>query len=1372
MVPNNLCKLTSSSGSFSILIVSVILILSTIKSTAQLIDAAKSEQKVPPNFKNPFYPDCDGRPKQTYAEKLAEVDVFLKWQAARNKARANARTFPVRYTIPVVVHLFEDVPAITDADVIRAIADLNNAFGHSNNPPGSNWNFDGCLTCTPDGIDTEIEFCLAQRTPDGGVTNGIDRISTEYAKYDADLEGVKLLSKSTWDPKYYMNIHVVTDIYNELDPEHKGRTWWTRGKAGGFGAGVGPGGASSTGVGGGAIVSGLGTILVAHEIGHCLNLAHTFVRGSCTNNNCLVDGDGICDTPPDQLQFTADCNNPDNSCGTDALSYWDPLTGTIVSHPRSDLPTSPYRLNDKVDMISNFMDYTKGACVSDFSPGQKERMLFVLFGGGILGNYRSPLVTQAPASNNACTKPCGNIYVTVTQSKRYPLPGDVITFASTATGGAVSTYNWYVEDLSAKETSQIAWVKGSAAVGLLPTEHNATLNYTFPANGKYRVICHALDASGCFASYAIHVFVSCGVDARFWPNKRFIAAKAATPAEIASGINKGGFQDTITFFNRSKGADTYTWTIKHKMTATSPSTTIPTFTKVLAGAPPTTDHTVYDPAIDLKYIFRQPGFYTIQLEAKSGACVDTTNVFKLLVEDATADGRIIFPNVRCVDDDFLNVSFSVINDGYDTIPIGTPVSFYEKDPRVAGSRLLHTYNLDKIVYGNDDWVDFANIKFKTNTKVQDLWIVFNDVGTTTFPMVNPPPTDGLLSSLSNESFVSNPSYPPLPSPSPPRIYELSYTNNFGRITNFQFTLNPLTDETPCAFSNLNLTGSTKNDGTDDGSGTTWAWTPIPSTSATCTNCTTSTPTFTLGNIDNILKVKVTSQYGCRDSTEVKVRVTNPALPTVLNPDPICQGGTSPDVAAAVTGTSLKWYNTATGGTGSTTTPTADTRNLGAFDIWVTQFLTGCESQRAKVTYTIEPSLTTPPLIINPSDICVGGIPPLLTNAVTSLAGASLRWYATEVGGTSSTASPLASSAVSGTFDNWVSQVIGSGCEGPRAKVTYKVNQITPTPTVVNPSDICAGGNLDLTQSVRTGGPNLRWYDVAVGGLGTPSMTPNTTIANTYSYWLSQIINNCESDRVQLTYIVKPIPSVPTINQVNPICVDAKPPALATLVSGNSIKWYTASTGGVGSTNTPTSSSKKAGTFVHWISQTTNGCEGPRAMLSYSVESIDISIDGPFTIDEDNSQELNTTIFVVPDNRNYSILWRDADNQNIGTTNKIVVSPIYTTDYFVKATSDIGCTIDKKTRVNVINKLYPAQIFSPNGDGANDTWQVRNIEEFPEALITVYSRWGSPVFKTKNYTNIWNGSFEGNALPVATYYFVIDMSYYGKSQITGSVTILR
>jgi len=50
----------------------------------------------------------------------------------------------------------------------------------------------------------------------------------------------------------------------------------------------------------------------------------------------------------------------------------------------------------------------------------------------------------------------------------------------------------------------------------------------------------------------------------------------------------------------------------------------------------------------------------------------------------------------------------------------------------------------------------------------------------------------------------------------------------------------------------------------------------------------------------------------------------------------------------------------------------------------------------------------------------------------------------------------------------------------------------------------------------------------------------------------------------------------------------------------------------------------------------------------------------------------------------------------------------------------------------------ANVFTPNGDGVNDTWQPIN-EPVDEYELRVYSRWGGLVFKTTNYTEAWGAS---------------------------------
>jgi len=182
-------------------------------------------------------------------------------------------------TIPVVFHIVnQNAAAITDQMVIDAIAELNKAFAHL-----------GMYGTDPKGVDTRIQFCLATRTPDGGKTNGIDRINSYYQNVDVDLESGKLGALSNWNPSKYANIWLVNSIQGEIQPSVFECGKWER---------MGYGGYASAG--GGLVVSSLSTPLVAHEMGHYLSLLHTFQGTNCLNNDCTTDGDLVCDTPPDR----------------------------------------------------------------------------------------------------------------------------------------------------------------------------------------------------------------------------------------------------------------------------------------------------------------------------------------------------------------------------------------------------------------------------------------------------------------------------------------------------------------------------------------------------------------------------------------------------------------------------------------------------------------------------------------------------------------------------------------------------------------------------------------------------------------------------------------------------------------------------------------------------------------------------------------------------------------------------------------------------------------------------------------------------------------------------------------------------------------
>ena len=118
------------------------------------------------------------------------------------------------------------------------------------------------------------------------------------------------------------------------------------------------------------------------------------------------------------------------------------------------------------------------------------------------------------------------------------------------------------------------------------------------------------------------------------------------------------------------------------------------------------------------------------------------------------------------------------------------------------------------------------------------------------------------------------------------------------------------------------------------------------------------------------------------------------------------------------------------------------------------------------------------------------------------------------------------------------------------------------------------------------------------------------------------------------------------------------------------------------------------------------------------------------------------------------------------------SPLETTTYIITITDEFGCFGSDSITVIVTDREIVYNGFSPNGDGVNDTWTIELIEDFPNAIVEVYNRWGQRVFRSEGYQEKWNGTFEGDPLPDGTYYYVIDVQVQGEKVRTGTITILR
>jgi gliding motility-associated-like protein len=119
------------------------------------------------------------------------------------------------------------------------------------------------------------------------------------------------------------------------------------------------------------------------------------------------------------------------------------------------------------------------------------------------------------------------------------------------------------------------------------------------------------------------------------------------------------------------------------------------------------------------------------------------------------------------------------------------------------------------------------------------------------------------------------------------------------------------------------------------------------------------------------------------------------------------------------------------------------------------------------------------------------------------------------------------------------------------------------------------------------------------------------------------------------------------------------------------------------------------------------------------------------------------------------------------------SPAVTTGYHVTGTDANGCAGVDSLVVTVDTDLTPdfTNLFTPDGDGINDTWTIGGLGACTSCNLKIFNRYGQEVYSSSNYQNDWKGTFGGKDLPDGTYYFVLQSQDTQKTY-KGAVTILR
>ncbi len=120
----------------------------------------------------------------------------------------------------------------------------------------------------------------------------------------------------------------------------------------------------------------------------------------------------------------------------------------------------------------------------------------------------------------------------------------------------------------------------------------------------------------------------------------------------------------------------------------------------------------------------------------------------------------------------------------------------------------------------------------------------------------------------------------------------------------------------------------------------------------------------------------------------------------------------------------------------------------------------------------------------------------------------------------------------------------------------------------------------------------------------------------------------------------------------------------------------------------------------------------------------------------------------------------------------IASPTDDITYTLTATSDKFCSAVARVAVTVLKAPLVNNTFTPNGDGINDTWNIKYLESYPKATVEIFNRLGEKLYYSVGYPIPWDGRYRGADLPSGVYYYIINPNVSGRKTYSGYVSIIK
>ena len=381
----------------------------------------------------------------------------------------------------------------------------------------------------------------------------------------------------------------------------------------------------------------------------------------------------------------------------------------------------------------------------------------------------------------------------------------------------------------------------------------------------------------------------------------------------------------------------------------------------------------------------------------------------------------------------------------------------------------------------------------------------------------------------------------------------------------------------------------------------------------------------------------------------------------------------------------------------------------------------------------------------------------------------------------------------------------SSCAGDSATVTVN---IVPTLNAGTNATVTFCKNQPTTNlfSLLGGAPNL-------GGTWSPALASGTGIFNpavdpsgVYTYTLTGT-STCPSSSATVTVTVDNLPTITLANSTfSSICLNADGIMTitnATNLSNGTYQLMYQISGAISFTTTipvvfqngnasftiPASVLNTVGSSSLIISPIQsnigNSCGISTHFFNTVLFNLEVLSTPTFNgtkefCDTDNAKISNLSAGIT---NPQTVIWYDAPVGGNAYADSTLL--INATTYYAALVSSSGC--ESSTRLAILvtikdcndpNIVIPDG-FSPNGDGINDTFEIKKIRVlYPNFSIVIYNRWGTVLFEGNANSPDWDGNNEkgikigGSKLPIGVYFFILNFNDSAKKDIQGRLYLSR